>query len=293
MFLKMLDHLHRVAPTDTTVLIEGESGTGKELVARAIHDSSKRSLKPFITVDCTGLPEALIESELFGHEKGAFTGAYALKRGLVEEADGGTLFLDEIGDIPIGLQAKLLRFLESGTYRRVGSNQLRHANVRLLSATHRPLKKLVENGEFRNDLYYRISTFPLSVPSLRERRDDLPVLITSLLRRIESGITYRVSDQALKLLNAYSFPGNIRELKNILERSVLLCDGKTIKPCHLSIDLASVSQNNERQVDALGRTFKPDEEIGVLLSLGLTKRQIAMKLGVSERTVYRILRSLQ
>ena len=289
----MLDHLHRVAPTDTTVLIEGESGTGKELVARAIHDSSKRSLKPFITVDCTGLPEALIESELFGHEKGAFTGAYALKRGLVEEADGGTLFLDEIGDIPIGLQAKLLRFLESGTYRRVGSNQLRHANVRLLSATHRPLKKLVENGEFRNDLYYRISTFPLSVPSLRERRDDLPVLITSLLRRIESGITYRVSDQALKLLNAYSFPGNIRELKNILERSVLLCDGKTIKPCHLSIDLASVSQNNERQVDALGRTFKPDEEIGVLLSLGLTKRQIAMKLGVSERTVYRILRSLQ
>lgn len=293
MFLKMLDHLHRVAPTDTTVLIEGESGTGKELVARAIHDSSKRSLKPFITVDCTGLPEALIESELFGHEKGAFTGAYALKRGLVEEADGGTLFLDEIGDIPIGLQAKLLRFLESGTYRRVGSNQLRHANVRLLSATHRPLKKLVENGEFRNDLYYRISTFPLSVPSLRERRDDLPVLITSLLRRIESGITYRVSDQALKLLNAYSFPGNIRELKNILERSLLLCDGKTIKPCHLSIDFASVSQNNELQVDALCRTFKPDEEIGVLLSLGLTKRQIAMKLGVSERTVYRILRSLQ
>lgn len=293
MFLKMLDHLHRVAPTDTTVLIQGESGTGKELVARAIHDSSKRSLKPFITVDCTGLPEALIESELFGHEKGAFTGAYAMKHGLVEEADGGTLFLDEIGDIPIGLQAKLLRFLESGTYRRVGSNQLRHANIRLLSATHRPLKRLVDNNEFRSDLYYRISTFPLHVPSLRDRRDDLPVLITSLLKRIENGNTYKISETALGGLNTYSFPGNIRELKNLLERAVLLCDGKTIKPVHLPTELFASTDDCRLEVANPVSTSQPEIDIETLRSLGLTRRQIAIKLGVSERTVYRMLRSLQ
>ncbi|MEN9901850.1 MAG: hypothetical protein RL651_514 [Pseudomonadota bacterium] len=293
-FMMMLDYMNRVAPTDTTVLIQGESGTGKELVARAIHDSSKRSLKPFITVDCTGLPESLIESELFGHEKGAFTGAYALKRGLVEEADGGTLFLDEIGDIPLGLQAKLLRFLESGTYRRVGSNMLRHADVRLLSATHRPLKDLVLAEAFRNDLYYRISTFPIFVPSLRERRDDIPILISSLLKRIEKGSAFKVSDQALDLLLAYEFPGNIRELKNVLERAVLLCDGKKIKPEHLPDEMTIVHEENVSDLSQKVADHRfSGEDVVSLLSAGYSRREVALQLGISERTLYRILRALK
>jgi transcriptional regulator with PAS, ATPase and Fis domain len=292
-FLRMLEYLNRVSPSDTTVLIQGESGTGKELVARAIHDSSKRSLKPFITVDCTGLPEALIESELFGHEKGAFTGAYTLKRGLVEEADGGTLFLDEIGDIPLGLQAKLLRFLESGTYRRVGSNQLRHANIRLLSATHQPLKELVQAGTFRNDLYYRISTFPIFVPSLRERLEDIPILIASLLKRIEEGSSYKVSDSALKIMKAYSFPGNIRELKNILERAVLLCDGKVIEMAHLPNEMTAPQEPMPKSSGGVAMNVQTEAEVQNLLAGGLSRRETAQRLGVSERTLYRILRTIK
>lgn len=293
LFLRMLEYLNRVSPSDTTVLIQGESGTGKELVARAIHDSSKRSLKPFITVDCTGLPETLIESELFGHEKGAFTGAYTLKRGLVEEADGGTLFLDEIGDIPLGLQAKLLRFLESGTYRRVGSNQLRHSNIRLLSATHQPLKELVQAGAFRNDLYYRISTFPIFVPSLRERLDDIPILIASLLKRIGNGRSYKVSDSALRMLMGYTFPGNIRELKNILERAVLLCDGKVIEPAHLPNEIAVTQKPKLKFLNNVAQNVQIEVEVENLLAGGLSRREAAQQLGISERTLYRILRTLK
>lgn len=292
-FLRMLEYLNRVSPSDTTVLIQGESGTGKELVARAIHDSSKRSLKPFITVDCTGLPESLIESELFGHEKGAFTGAYTLKRGLVEEADGGTLFLDEIGDIPLGLQAKLLRFLESGTYRRVGSNQLRHANIRLLSATHQPLKELVQAGAFRMDLYYRISTFPILVPSLREWLEDIPILIASLLKRLEEGRSYKVSDSALRILMSYPFPGNIRELKNILERAVLLCDGKVIKPAHLPKEMTIPQEPIFKSLDGAAQNVQTEAKVQNLLAGGLSRRETAQRLGISERTLYRILRTMK
>ena len=293
-FMAMLDQLQRVAPTGATVLIQGESGTGKELVARALHDSSKRSLKPFVTVDCTGLPETLIESELFGHEKGAFTGAHALKRGLVEEADGGTLFLDEIGDIPLGLQAKLLRFLESGMYRRVGSNQLLHADVRLVSATHRSLKNMVAAGQFRNDLYYRISTFPVWVPRLADRKEDLPLLVTSLLKRLSKGGIYKVSESALKVLRSYEFPGNIRELKNILERASILCDNRTIKPCHLPHELSEVPVVSG--VPEYGHGMEPQQlvpDVESLLAAGLTRREIAKKMGISERTIYRILNALK
>lgn len=289
----MLDQLQRVAPTETTVLIQGESGTGKELVARALHDSSKRSLKPYITVDCTGLPETLIESELFGHEKGAFTGAYALKRGLVEEADGGTLFLDEIGDIPLGLQAKLLRFLETGMYRRVGSNQVLHADVRLVSATHRILKDLVATNEFRNDLYYRVSAFPIWVPRLTERKEDLPLLVASLLKRLPKGDAFKLDKAALNLLEAYPFPGNIRELKNILERAVILCDGRLITPAHLPPEVTGFVAAAHDNVLASGNVAGRIDDIGQLLQEGFTRQEIAEKLQVSERTVYRILKALK
>lgn len=292
-FVAMLDQLQRVAPTETTVLIQGESGTGKELVARALHDSSKRSLKPYITVDCTGLPETLIESELFGHEKGAFTGAYALKRGLVEEADGGTLFLDEIGDIPLGLQAKLLRFLETGMYRRVGSNQVLHADVRLVSATHRILKDLVATNEFRNDLYYRVSAFPIWVPRLAERKEDLPLLVASLLKRLPKGDAFKLDKAALNLLEAYPFPGNIRELKNILERAVILCDGRLITPAHLPPEVTGFVAAAHDNVLASGNVAGRIDDIGQLLQEGFTRQEIAEKLQVSERTVYRILKALK
>ncbi|NDH07672.1 sigma-54-dependent Fis family transcriptional regulator [bacterium] len=275
------------------MLIQGESGTGKELVARALHDSSKRSLKPYITVDCTGLPETLIESELFGHEKGAFTGAYALKRGLVEEADGGTLFLDEIGDIPLGLQAKLLRFLETGMYRRVGSNQVLHADVRLVSATHRILKDLVATNEFRNDLYYRVSAFPIWVPRLTERKEDLPLLVASLLKRLPKGDAFKLDKAALNFLEAYPFPGNIRELKNILERAVILCDGRLITPAHLPPEVTGFVAAAHDNVLASGNVAGRIDDIGQLLQEGFTRQEIAEKLQVSERTVYRILKALK
>ncbi|MGE8357143.1 MAG: sigma 54-interacting transcriptional regulator, partial [Microvirgula sp.] len=182
-FRHMLERLARVAPSDETVLLQGASGTGKELVAKALHAASRRAEKPFVTVDCTGLPENLIDSELFGHEKGAFTGAVLRQTGLVEAANGGTLFLDEIGDMPLAMQSKLLRLLETGTYRRLGSTEWRRADVRIVSATHHLLARRVEEGRFRADLYYRLSTFPLYLPPLSERREDIPLLAEALLAR--------------------------------------------------------------------------------------------------------------
>lgn len=185
-FTRMLELVHRAAPSEISVLLLGESGTGKELVARALHEGSQRARKPFVTVECSGLTESLFESELFGHERGAFTGAVNRKQGLVESARGGTLFLDEIGEIPPQQQVKLLRLIETGVYRAVGSVEPRHADVRLVCATHRNLKKMVEEGRFRQDLYYRIAPFPIPLPALRERIDDLPLLVDVLLQRLNS-----------------------------------------------------------------------------------------------------------
>ncbi len=182
-FQEMLALVARVAPSMATVLLLGESGTGKELVAHAVHTSSTRAHKPLVVVDCASMPEALFESELFGHERGAYTGANSARGGLVESASGGTLFLDEVGDIPLTIQVKLLRLLESGTYRRVGSTDLRHADIRVVSATHRDLSKMVAEGTFREDLYYRLSTFPIHLPALRERREDIALLSAALLKR--------------------------------------------------------------------------------------------------------------
>lgn len=238
-FQRMLALVARVAPSRASVLLLGESGTGKELVARAVHDASTRAHKPFVPVDCSSLPESLFESELFGHERGAFTGANAARAGLVEAASGGTLFLDEVGDIPLPMQVKLLRLLETGTYRRVGSTELRHADLRVVAATHRDLEAMVAEGRFREDLYYRLATFPIHLPPLRARGDDVALLAQALLERVAPRAGLRLSAAALQRLRAYPFPGNVRELRNLLERAALLCNGAVIEAEHIELALST------------------------------------------------------
>ncbi|MFL6438153.1 MAG: sigma-54 interaction domain-containing protein [Terriglobales bacterium] len=220
----VLAEVERVAPTDSTVLILGETGTGKELIARAIHHTSRRCGRPFIKLNCAAIPFDLLESELFGHEKGAFTGAIAQKIGRFEMADTGTLFLDEIGDIPLALQPKLLRVLQEQEFERVGSGQTHRINVRLVAATHRDLNEMVRRREFRGDLYYRLNVFPVVLPPLRERRQDIPQLVRHfvdvLSRRMGKRID-RVPQETLSALTSYSWPGNVRELQNLVERAVI------------------------------------------------------------------------
>jgi DNA-binding NtrC family response regulator len=238
-FQRMLALVARVAPSQASVLLLGESGTGKELVARAVHEASSRAARPLVAVDCSSLPENLFESELFGHERGAFTGATSAKGGLVEAASGGTLFLDEVGDIPLVMQVKLLRLLESGTYRRVGSTELRHADLRVVSATHRDLDRMVEEGRFREDLYYRLCTFPIRLPALRERCEDIALLAEALLARVAPRRSLALTPEALALLQAQAYRGNVRELRNLLERAALLCDGAAIELNHVQQALQS------------------------------------------------------
>ncbi|MFH1813498.1 MAG: sigma-54-dependent Fis family transcriptional regulator [Pseudomonadota bacterium] len=302
-FQRMLELVARVAPSDASVLLQGESGSGKELVAQAVHDASRRADRPFVAVDCSGLQDALFESELFGHEKGAFTGAIARKAGLVEAASGGTLFLDELGDIPLTMQVKLLRLLETGTYRRVGSTELMRADVRLVSATHRPLKQMIAEGRFRQDLYYRLNAFPIVVPPLRERREDLPLLVESLLARVAPGRRLTVAPAAMRALQAYAFPGNVRELRNVLERASLLCDGEEIGTQHLDEEICIGCAGPARR-DATGGlpvegegAVDLDEAQRQMLARVVrnhtgSRHELARKLGISERTLYRRLRAL-
>jgi sigma-54 specific flagellar transcriptional regulator A len=216
--------IEQVADTTATVLILGESGTGKEVIARNIHALSNRSHKPFIPINCGAIPSELLESELFGHDKGAFTGAISNRQGRFEMADGGVIFLDEIGDMPLSMQVKLLRVLQEHTYERVGSNQTNKTNVRVIAATHRPLEELISEGKFREDLYYRLNVFPIDVSPLRERREDIPLLITELISRIEkhSRGSVRLTRQATSMLAQYDWPGNVRELANLVERLAIL-----------------------------------------------------------------------
>lgn len=297
-FNHMLELIQRAAPSQISVLLLGESGTGKELVARAVHESSQRAKRPYVTVECSGLSENLFESELFGHERGAFTGAVSRKAGLVAAAHGGTLFLDEIGEVPLSLQVKLLRLIETGTYRTVGGVELQHADFRLVCATHRDLRAMVAEGSFRQDLYYRISTFPIPLPGLAERREDLPLLCEVLLRRLTGGERVQVSQAALASLRSYSFPGNIRELRNILERAVLLADGDLILPEHLALDgghirdlpsavsapepveILSLAEHEQQYLQRLKTSFSGEN------------RELAELLGISERTLYRKLSQL-
>lgn len=227
-FNQVVADITRVGPTEASVLLLGASGTGKELAARAIHDASPRRQKALVTLECAGLTANLFESELFGYVKGAFTGAHSNRRGLVESADGGTLFLDEIADVPFELQVKLLRLIETGTYRPVGSNETRRSDFRLVCATHQDIDRLVEEGSFRQDLYYRINVFPIHLPGLDERREDIPLLARAILGRLEEGQRYVLTESAMQQLSAHDYRGNIRELRNVLARAVVLSDTHVI-----------------------------------------------------------------
>ena len=230
-FRSMMREVDRVAASNTTVLICGETGTGKDLIARLLHAHSHRKEQPFIMVDCTSLPESLVESELFGHEKGSFTGAFRQKLGRFEVADGGTIFLDEVGELPIQTQAKFLRVLQKGEFERVGGTRTIKVDVRVLAATHQLLEKLVAEGRFRQDLFYRLNAFPIHVPPLRERPEDITVLTSYFVKRYGDRFRKEISaidPQSLKSLQQYSWPGNVRELEHIIERAVLLADGEVL-----------------------------------------------------------------
>lgn len=300
-FRRMLELVSRVAPSKAAVLLVGESGTGKELVARAIHESSPRARGPLVVVECSSLTETLFESELFGHEKGAFTGATSAKAGLVESASGGTLFLDEVGDIPLSMQVKLLRLLETGTYRRVGSTALRQADIRIVSATHRDLTSLVTAGTFREDLLHRLGVFPVRLPPLRERIDDLPVLVQSLLSRVAPGRALVVSEEGMALLARHPFSGNIRELRNVLERLTLLSEGAVATPSQVKTALAAsqmlhTSRAPEALTAAPTRTLQQTEDEAFLAAVAShhgSNAALAARLGISERSLYRRLKALQ
>ncbi|OHC28026.1 MAG: Fis family transcriptional regulator, partial [Pseudomonadales bacterium RIFCSPLOWO2_02_FULL_63_210] len=238
--LELYSKIRKVAPTDSNVLIQGESGTGKELVARALHNLSKRAKAPLISVNCAAIPESLIESELFGHEKGAFTGASAGRAGLVEAADGGTLFLDEIGELPLEAQARLLRVLQEGEIRRVGSVQSQKVDVRLIAATHRDLKSLAKVGQFREDLYYRLHVIALKLPALRERGSDVSEIAHAFLKRQCTRMgrdDLHFAPDAEQAIRHYAWPGNVRELENAIERAVILCESTAISAELLGIDI--------------------------------------------------------
>ena len=311
-FQDMLALVARVAPSQATVLLLGESGTGKELVAQAIHEASPRAHRALVAVDCSSLPENLFESELFGHERGAFTGASTARGGLIEAASGGTLFLDEVGDIPLTMQVKLLRLLETGTYRRVGSTELRRADIRVVSATHRDLDRMVSQELFREDLYYRLSTFPIHLPALRERRDDILLLALALLQRIAPQRKLGISEPAMRLLQAQDYPGNVRELRNLLERASLLCDGSTIEVSHVqqalqsgrrpalradgqAINKSGAARPAHTEAEAANHSLQAMEQAAlqqVVASHTGSRAELAARLGISERSLYRKIKVL-
>ncbi len=287
---RVLKLISKVAPTDSSVLIRGETGCGKELVARALHNSSLRAEQPMVAVNCGALPENLIESELFGHCRGAFTGADTARTGLFEVADGGTIFLDEIGELPLSMQAKLLRVLETGDIRRLGDNQTVNVDVRLVCATHRDLEQMVEDGTFREDLMFRINTFEINVPALRERREDIPVLARHLLRRHRSDGSDDAlfTELAMQELQEHQWPGNVRELANVIEHAAILCESMPIDhddlPRHfgkrqLRKEIRDSSPMTLRELEVLAIAKAVERHDG-------NKPAAAAELGVSLKTLY-------
>ncbi len=305
--LRLASLLQRVAPTQTSVLLLGESGVGKELVAQYLHHYSTRVGMPFVIVDCGTLGENLIESELFGHEKGAFTGANNRKKGLFEVADGGTLFIDEIGELPLALQTKLLRVLETGTFRRLGGTDYIRVNVRVVAATNKNLKQMAEQGNFRQDLYYRLSAFPVHIPPLRERSDDIPALAEHFLANIEEGDRLvPIPPDVIETLLGYDYPGNVRELRNIIERAAILAFGEEIlrsehvvfeddglvdnKPQHSS---EAFFLNNNNLLQRRNGRLNEEAVMRALVQSNGHRAHAAQLLGVSERTLYRYVQRLR
>ncbi|RMG29416.1 MAG: AAA family ATPase [Gammaproteobacteria bacterium] len=320
-FLRCMDELLTAARTEAPVLLQGETGTGKEMAAAFLHRMSGRAAHPFLILDCTVLTESLFEAEVFGHTRDAFTGSTTDKPGLVEQADGGTLFLDEIGEMPLGLQAKLLRFLETGEYRRVGDRRLRRADVRIVCATNRDLQQAVRAGRFREDLYYRIACLTIHLPPLRDRKEDIPLLAEALLARMKhvSGETYRIDPQAQRLLARHDYPGNIRELRNLLFVAASLARDGVIDAEILERALERTRHPSARQPgqpdarpqEERAATEAPSPEPGpptgagelppleamearylqaLLEKHGGNRRKVAAEMGISERTLYRKLK---
>lgn len=289
--------IERTAGADVTVLIRGETGTGKELVARAIHYNSPRRERALVTVNCAALQETLLESELFGHEKGAFTGAVHNKKGLVEVAEGGTLFIDEIAEMPPPMQAKLLRVLEDGHYRKVGGTQEYHANLRLIAATNKPLEHEITAGRFREDLFYRLNVVPIVLPLLRERSGDIPLLIEHFLQTRHLGrCRFRVHPEAMRLLTSYSWPGNIRELANVMERAQILAEEDIITPEDLPDNLRTTTAAPTAEANATPYNLENLERrtvIAALQQLKGNKVNTAKALGISRRALYRLLEKHQ
>jgi len=292
----VLTQVTKVAPTDSTVLITGETGTGKELIARAIHKRSPRSSRAFVSANCAAIPAALIGSELFGHEKGAFTGATQRRLGRFELADGGTLFLDEVGDLPSETQIALLRVLQERQFERMGGNQSITVDVRIIAATNRDLKKSIDTGAFRSDLFYRLNVFPIDVPPLRDRKEDIPMLVEYLAERYAGKIGKKIKNidkGTLKMFQAYHWPGNIRELQNVIERAVILCDGETFsvdevwlhgepaRPSEASKRLGRMGANQERELiesalaESRGQVAGPS---GAAAKLGIPRSTLETKI---------------
>jgi len=279
---KVLEHVAIVAPTDSTVLLHGETGTGKELVARAIHNLSSRRDRPYVRINCAAIPSGLLESELFGHEKGAFTGALMQRKGRFELADGGSLFLDEIGDISLELQPKLLRAIQEQEFERLGSSKTIQVNVRLIAATHRDLRAMIRDGEFREDLFYRFNVFPIEIPPLRERREDIPLLVNYFVSKVSGRMGRQIksiSKRAMELLTNCPWKGNIRELANFIERAVILTSGH-----ELEVPIAELRSSSEVSV-AMGTpsTFRQAESNVIVEALKAASGRIAGKGGAAER----------
>ncbi len=288
---QIFDKIKRIAAVDASVMISGESGTGKELVARAIHNQSRRANGPFVAVNCGSIHASLVQTELFGHEKGAFSGAYKRNIGRIESADGGTLFLDEIGDLPLDLQVNLLRFLQEKSINRVGGSDPISVDVRVITATHKDLEEAVKNGDFRDDLYYRLHVLALELPRLCDRQEDIKSLAQYFLHQFQVESNHRVrgfSRQAIKCMNDYAWPGNVRELINRVERAVVMCEGALITPADLEFD----SETCQDQVQTLAHSRAEAEKSAIeqaLSSCGNNISEAARQLGVSRVTLYRLM----
>jgi DNA-binding NtrC family response regulator len=310
--MRIFDLIRQVAPTKASVLITGESGTGKELVARALHDNSRRTQGPFVALNCAAMPETLMESELFGHEKGSFTGAVERRIGALESASGGTLFLDEIGEMPMAMQAKLLRVLEDFRFRRLGSRIELTADVRLVSATNRDPLQAIQEGKLREDLYYRLNVFHIEIPPLRDRKDDIPIIVEAMIHNLNRKHDARVTDASpefLAALQASNWEGNVRELRNVVERAVILAGTGTLRPSHVPYGIRPQSASEHPVVNIpahepepgtmslrVGTTIDEAERVlieSTLAHCGMNKTRAASILGITTKTLHTKLRQYQ